>query len=92
MGLTLLIDDKRIDDILVTENYTTVSYSLDSGDHSVFWILDENDWVQSDNKARLRNVSFTASAKKSSGGGSVFLLIMFLFVLLFFKPQLILKQ
>ena len=59
MALTLFVDDKRVDTINVTQSYSSVEYVIESaGDHSVFWVLDENDWVSSSNIARLASVSF----------------------------------
>jgi len=58
MSLLLFVDGEREIGVEATETFENIKVNLGAGEHYIEWLLIENDWESSNNKARLKNVVF----------------------------------
>ena len=58
MRLLLFVDGVREEGVEAAESFEKITLNLGAGEHYIDWLLIENDWESSNNKARLKNVTF----------------------------------
>jgi len=90
LALSLYVDRQKVEDFVVSESFSRVSYTFAEGEHTIEWKVEKaENWEVTEVKARIKGVSFKADAVEeeevlpvsdSGGGGGSVLLLLLLFV------------